>query len=185
MKIMISRKLHSKSRKWLIFCLCSAALVLLFDNIEKFGVYINITDSAPKGIYLYDKEYISCTEALQKSSNWHYVVKKDKVPGIPKYVLPKSRYLLKSVVAAPGDYIEKIDNMIFVNGQCAENIVIREKNNKGIKIPAVMKYPCRVPEGFYFLGSRVLSGYDSRYWGLCPKEAIIGRVRLVYEFKFL
>jgi len=115
--------------------------------------------------------------------------------------------LVKRVVAGPGDTVELRNNRLFLNGQplaygwgdpaCAEQLpdglatrstvateTLGDAVHAVISVPGVRAMrrfgPVTVPEGFYFvLGDNRDMSRDSRYFGLVPRDSILGRARAV------
>ena len=108
-----------------------------------------------------------------------------KFPDVP------NRDFIKRCVGLPGDEIEIVDKVLFVNGlKVIDNDYTyrtdprvyprsvflpdgyRERDNFG---------PLVVPEGHYFfLGDNRDNSNDSRFWGPVPADHVKGRALLVY-----
>ncbi|MBN2221315.1 MAG: signal peptidase I [Vallitaleaceae bacterium] len=84
--------------------------------------------------------------------------------------------LVKRVVGVPGDKIDIVDGLVYVNDQLLEEPYL--------KVPTSAKelsYPLVVPEGEYFvMGDNRTVSYDSRDFGFIPFEKIEGKV--VFRF---
>lgn len=147
------------------------------------GYCVNLTNSLPPGLYKLTDE----AKPLQNARRATIMIEKDKLHSLELFRVENAHYLLKKVYGLPGDLIEldKKSKQIKVNGILLPNVIIKETDSRGGKIKRTIDYPCRVPSNFYFTATECEDGYDSRYWGLCPDEAIKGKVRLVYEFKHI
>ena len=89
----------------------------------------------------------------------------------------KSDYLVKRVIGVPGETIQIINGIIYINGEQVE-----EDYGKNAMIGAGMaSVPIRLGKGEYFvLGDNRLISRDSRYSsvGIVKKEYIVGKVWL-------
>lgn len=91
-------------------------------------------------------------------------------PGDP------SKSYIKRVIGLPGDHVQIVEGMVFVNGQpLEENYVPDEYRDPGT-YPGVTVPPGR----YYVLGDHRSSSNDSRSWGPVPREAIYGKAVFVY-----
>jgi signal peptidase I len=77
---------------------------------------------------------------------------------------------IKRVVGLPGERIEVKEGKVLVNGQAiAENYTAELPNYN-------WKYEGVIPENSYIVfGDNRNNSYDSHYWGLVPKEKLVGR----------
>lgn len=101
-----------------------------------------------------------------------------------KYPVDKSRHFIKRVVGLPGDIIEGRDKKIYLNGVLYnENSAIHKAHD--INPPEHPQRdtfgPIKVPEKcFFMLGDNRDFSQDSRFWGVVPKENIIGLALFKY-----
>ena len=87
---------------------------------------------------------------------------------------PAGGWLVKRVVAVPGDLIDSQRGSLRIGGHAIAEPYIREQGRSGEVAPQI------VPAGMYFVaGDNRGSSYDSRHWGPVPRERIAGRARLV------
>ena len=103
---------------------------------------------------------------------------------------PKVTYI-KRVVAGAGDNVEIRDKRLIVNGrEVSEPYVIHDDATVYPRQPVLPEPyrsrdqfgPYQVPANSYFvLGDNRDASSDSRYWGVVPRENVIGRV--IYVFK--
>ncbi len=113
-------------------------------------------------------------------------------------------HFVKRVAAVPGDRVRLVNGALQVNGvRVTEDYVVHKLHNRDLyrdEFPSVrMDAPqvtakwwtefrqltrnneLLVPEDHYFvLGDNRDESLDSRYWGLVPRENIIGRPLLIY-----
>ena len=86
---------------------------------------------------------------------------------------PEQEYI-KRVIGLPGDQVEIVDRLVFLNGSPIQEPYIAAPPNYG---PASWS----VPEGSLFvLGDNRNNSSDSRTWGTVPLEYVVGKAFLVY-----
>jgi signal peptidase I len=79
--------------------------------------------------------------------------------------------LVKRVIGVPGDHLVSKGNTIYVNGKVLQQPWTHVANI-GIKPIA----PTYVTKNHYFMmGDNEDDSCDSRYWGLVPRSAVIGK----------
>lgn len=86
------------------------------------------------------------------------------------------------VVGLPGDMVSFDANGLLINGvpppsrpPLIEGVQYQETIASG---QPKRDYPIRVPEDHYFvLGDNPQHAHDSRFWGMLPRENILGRVK--------
>ena len=88
---------------------------------------------------------------------------------------------LKRIVGLPGEKIEGVDGMIYINGKPLSEYYIREQINEDFG-------PYVVPEDSWFvMGDNRNNSLDSRYWEdkFVERDEIVGRAEIEYypEFK--
>jgi signal peptidase I len=97
-----------------------------------------------------------------------------------------NQVLLKRVVGLPGDTLEIVDDVLYVNGE--QDTVSGDVDQTEPAYGQLEQHPewalttpYTVPEGHYYLmGDNRNDSFDSRYWGPVPREDIIGRAFAVY-----
>jgi signal peptidase I len=113
------------------------------------------------------------------------------------------QYYVKRVIGVPGDHVRLVDKQVIVNGRrVAEDYtqhVAGDSDHYRDNFPQPESVPDQdphwwermhnlvqhgeliVPAGSYFvLGDNREHSLDSRYWGLVPRQNIIGRPLLIY-----
>ncbi len=94
----------------------------------------------------------------------------------------KSHYYIKRVVAAPGDTVQIVAGVLYVNGEMYDEVDTEAIINAGLAQDEIV-----VGEGEYFvLGDNRNNSEDSRYAniGNVKKEYIIGRAWFYYDSIF-
>jgi signal peptidase I len=121
-----------------------------------------------------------------------------------RYPVDPKQHFVKRVIGIPGDRIHMKNGIVFVNGEAHAEPYVAQKslvsNFYRDNFPTVREVPptvtsewwndfpqlmrngdLLVPEGSYFvMGDNRQNSSDSRYWGLVPRESIVGRPMLVY-----
>ncbi|GHO44949.1 signal peptidase I [Ktedonospora formicarum] len=92
---------------------------------------------------------------------------------------PTADYI-KRVIAVPGDVISVDNGVPTVDGvRLSEPYV--DARNAGASPTDKPIHNLLIPPGYYFvMGDNRVDSYDSRSWGLVPRDSIIGRAMLVY-----
>jgi signal peptidase I len=139
---------------------------------------------------------------------WSYVVPYQPVERgdivVFHYPVNPAQHFVKRVIGLPGDRIRLVNKQVFINGEPLKENYTRfsspVRNLYRDDFPQVdridpgedsrwytrMKEVVRrgeltVPKGEYFvLGDNRDESLDSRYWGLVPRENILGRPLLIY-----
>jgi len=82
--------------------------------------------------------------------------------------------LIKRIIATPGDLIETGSGHVLVGGHAmAEPYVLRQAAS-GLIAPQIIPASC-----YFVAGDNRENSWDSRSWGVLPRELIVGRARLV------
>jgi type IV secretory pathway protease TraF len=130
-------------------------------------LYINVTDSAPKGIYM-----VSLNQKLHCGD---YVIVSLPV-DVPKLHVKKGFLLLKQVRGFPGDEYTIFNDALENKGK--EYTIFHQEG-----LPELAVGEHKVPEDeMLLLNDRKLS-FDSRYLGPISKDLIVKKVDLVLPYE--
>ena len=108
-----------------------------------------------------------------------------------KFPEDPTRDFIKRCVALPGDEVEIVDKVLFVNGIKVDDDAYTYRTDERIYPRSVFLHagfrdrdnlgPVTVPaDQFFFLGDNRDNSNDSRFWGPVPREYIKGRALLIY-----
>jgi signal peptidase I len=139
---------------------------------------------------------------------WNYVLPYQKIRHgdiiVFRWPVHPEQHFVKRVIGTPGDRIHMVNGTVFVNGtQVTENYAVHKQLNHDsfrddfpsrrasspnvtsswwAEIPSLTRQrDLLVPEGHYFvLGDNRDESLDSRYWGLVPRENIVGKPLIIY-----
>ncbi len=108
-----------------------------------------------------------------------------------KYPEDPSRDFIKRCVGLPGDTVEIVDKVIYINGQRVDDASYTYRADvrtypRSLLLHENYRYrdnfgPYNIPkEHYFFLGDNRDNSNDSRFWGPVPASYIKGRALLVY-----
>ena len=152
-----------------------AALLLRFFVVSAYRV-----DSASMEDSLFEGDYIFVNKLAY---NFGEPQINDII--IFKYPLNPSKDYIKRIAALPGQTIEIIDKVVYIDNQLADilpNVKYTDPKIMAAQLSARDNFgPTIVPEDQYFvLGDNRDESQDSRFWGLVPQENIKGKAIFVY-----
>lgn len=93
----------------------------------------------------------------------------------------KDEAYIKRIIALPGDKVYVVPEIgVYVNGHLL-NEPYQKEIFRGLCIDGMYCGPLVVPKGkYYMMGDNRNDSTDSRYWGLLPKERMVGKA--VFRF---
>lgn len=102
-----------------------------------------------------------------------------------KFPLNPTRDYIKRIIALPGQTVEVIDKVVYVDNRLAEiftNVKYDDPKIMAAQLSMRDNFgPVQVPEDQYFvMGDNRDDSQDSRFWGFLPKENIKGKAVFVY-----
>lgn len=141
-------------------------IIFIVMAISKEFIKVNFTESEPKGIYLLSKtKNYNKNDLVTINNNINPTIrlaKERKYTSFPR--------LLKTVMGVPGDRISIVDNIISVNNVIIGKIHTVDSQNR--PLPSMVKEGIIPPEYYFLASKRHENSFDSRYFGLIPKECI-------------
>jgi signal peptidase I len=88
--------------------------------------------------------------------------------------LGRNELLIKRIIAAPGDLIASRNGRVTIGGHALVEPYVQRAGTSGAIAQQI------VPAGCYFVaGDNRENSWDSRTWGVLPRELIVGRARFV------
>jgi len=88
--------------------------------------------------------------------------------------------LVKRVIGLPGDIIELRNRIVYINGSKLDEPYAVYTDSRKIPRRDDMA-PLTIPENsFFMMGDNRDNSNDSRFWGVAPRDAIIGTPLFVY-----
>lgn len=88
--------------------------------------------------------------------------------------LGRDELLIKRIVATPGDLIATEAGRVTIGGRALAEPYVQRAAASGVIAPQI------VPAGCYFVaGDNRENSWDSRTWGVLPRDLVAGRARLV------
>jgi len=90
---------------------------------------------------------------------------------------PEGKKMVKNVACKEGMYLEVVGRDYYCNGVYLGRAKDKDRYGKYVEN---FKYNGVIPEGYYFLMGAHPDSYDSRYYGLVPRERIVGKVLYVF-----
>ncbi|PKK82547.1 MAG: signal peptidase I [candidate division Zixibacteria bacterium HGW-Zixibacteria-1] len=158
-----------------LFISLAAAVLLRLFVVSAYRV-----DSASMEDSLFEGDYIFVNKLAY---NFGEPQTNDVV--VFKYPLNPTKDYIKRIVALPGQTVEIIDKVVYVDNQLAE--ILPNAKNSDPKIMAAQLSardnfgPVQVPIGQYFvLGDNRDESQDSRFWGFVPAEFLKGKALFIY-----
>ncbi len=86
-------------------------------------------------------------------------------------------FLIKRIIAVPGDEIDVKDNRVYINGELFdETAYLAESIETYLYAGSKIEFPYTIPEDYYFvMGDNRLNSKDSRVFGAISRKSIIAK----------
>jgi len=84
------------------------------------------------------------------------------------------RDFIKRLIGLPGEELKIKNGIVIIDGKAID------QSKWDIRWDEMNYGPYRIPDGsYFFIGDNRPDSYDSRYWGVVPKQNIIGKAELI------
>ncbi|MGF3072788.1 signal peptidase I [Facklamia sp. P12945] len=101
------------------------------------------------------------------------ITKIDRFDIVVFNVPEKKKKYIKRVIGLPGDTIEYIDNILYINGEKIDEPYLTDQVTQDLKVDSI-------PEGYlYCLGDNRKSSVDSRKIGLIPEKNLLSKIKII------
>ncbi|MGX7108131.1 signal peptidase I [Facklamia miroungae] len=101
------------------------------------------------------------------------ITKVDRFDIVVFKVPEKKKNYIKRVIGLPGDTIEYIDSILYVNGEKVDEPYLTDQVTQDLKVDSI-------PEGYlYCLGDNRKNSVDSRKIGLIPEENLLSEIKII------
>lgn len=153
-------------------------LILLVATGSALGLRVNLSESLPRGVYrVHAQDSAIAIGELVCFNSRH------SIAPAPARALDASLPLLKRVAAMAGATIERdLSGELVIDGRVVPCSHVRTRDTEGRALPSVA-YPSVVPQGHVWLMSEHDLGFDSRYFGAVPVEALCGHVAASWQWE--
>ena len=171
-----------------------AAGVFIWDLVKIFIIALIII--VPFRIFVAEPFVVSGSSMLPNFHNHDYLIidrftyrsESPKRGDVIVMIFPKdnSQFFIKRVIGLPGDTVKFAQGKVMIyNAQNPTGFVLEENYlPKGVE--TISTTPSFGPLGsdeFFVLGDNRMASSDSRFWGILPRNDIVGKVWLrVYPF---
>lgn len=168
----------NKLSKFILICLLS---VFCFSAAAKFsGVHLNLTKSAPRGLYIEVDEPItrgSLVAACINNEHLAYALERGYLhPGqCPGGIEP----VLKSVLALGGDVVRVTPLQTFVNSNPISNSAMTTTDSLGRYLNAREEESRLLPSELFLFSNYAPNSWDSRYFGVQGLSNVLAVVKPV------
>lgn len=158
---------------------CAVAVLATMGVFVAFDLRVNVTASAPAGIYRLESRFpvrgemvFACAPEADLERARRYLSH-----GVCRGLLP----LVKTVAAVPGDKVAVTRQAVLVNGRPLPGSQPQALDGQGRPMPVAWQAG-RLPDGQYWLASPAPRSYDSRYFGPVERGDLLGVATLIWRF---
>lgn len=166
------RKFRAGLKEWLIMVVSVFAVMSLL-NLFVFNISMVKGHSMQPTLYEGERLFINkIALAFERPKRGDVIVLHDPSSGPSR-----KEYLVKRVVAIPGDVVEVRDHKLYINGKPGEepyvDTVIEDEDFAPVTVGK---------DQFFVMGDNRHAGAskDSRYFGAVPLDLIVGRVSFIW-----
>lgn len=181
-------------------------LMLLFGTSTLLQAFVVPTGSMEKTVLIGDHLIVDKLAYAPSGAISRYILPYTDVKRgdiiVFRYPLDINQNYVKRVIGVPGDHIHIVNKQVFINGRAVNEpykVVIPEQTSNYLnnfpRMPDIAIYPrgqemlakyvengeLVVPPGYYYaMGDNRDNSADSRFWGLVPRENIIGKPTIIF-----
>lgn len=157
-----------ENRAFLITCVFLLIWFAAFFLLNNFNFMYVEVDGASMNKTLNDKDVLCVNKRLKAGYGDIVIIDKVKHNASGGY-----DYLIKRVIAVGGDTVKIENEKVYRNG-----VLLDEKEYAYFGAGTPLDYPeTKIPEGYvFYLGDNRRNSSDSRTYGCCPEEYIVGVV---------
>ena len=141
--------------------------VIAVPALLVYNVQVTRVDGQAMGVTLNHHDRVLVNKAVYRG--------RDPVHGdiiMFRYPRDPEKSFIKRVIGLGGDELRIESGTVFRNGTKLDEPYVHEANRGAADMP-----PRQIPQGFYFvMGDRRNNSFDSRHWGLVPREYVHGKV---------
>lgn len=171
------------------------AIVIKTSLVEAYKIpSASMEDTLLVGDFLLANKFVY--GARMPFVGWQLPAISDPEPGdvfIFKFPRDPSVNYIKRCVAGPGQTVQVIDKVLYVDGKPFENPELVKFTNPFVK-PNRRPHPqgedwrqpdnfgpYKVPDGYFFaMGDNRDNSSDSRFWGPVPRENVLGKAMIIH-----
>ena len=168
-----------KYKGLIVGCVSTIFFIFLGVNNAKPKVIFNFTPSIPLGIYMVkDKKSFVTGDVLVFAPPENV----EKIVHDRKWLVAKRGYLLKPIVAVPGDSVCIENSHFYVNN--LDFGEVKSQDKEGRWLPDY-HFCGTVKPGTFFVGVRAGNSFDSRYFGPIKTTQILGVAKNILTLPLL
>lgn len=134
---------------------------------------INPTDSLPRGIYMKTSSPIAVGAVVEFRTP----------QSVRVHLAGQFDYLLKPIVAGPGDIVDTTSGEVIINGAAVASSTLLDHDSHGRAVSAWREGRTLGADEFFVLSTRVPNSVDSRYFGPIHRSQIESVRRCVWSFE--
>jgi conjugative transfer signal peptidase TraF len=162
-----------RRHRWKVIGLGLLALIMTLSIPFARVIAINPTESLPRGLYIKSRSPIAVGAIVEF-----------KTPeSVRANLAGQFDYLLKPIIAGPGDRIDTTAGIVIINGTPIPNSEIVTTDSQGRAVPQWRDNRVLGPGEFFVLSTRIPNSIDSRYFGPIKRSQIQSVRRCVWQWE--
>jgi conjugative transfer signal peptidase TraF len=162
-----------RRHRWSMIGLLVLSLIVAFSIPFARIIAINPTESLPRGLYIKSSAPIAVGSIVEF-----------KTPGAVRANLTGHYdYLIKPIVAGPGDRVDTTTGIVIINGTPVPNSTLLATDSQGRAVQKWLDNRVLGDGEFFVLSNRIPNSVDSRYFGPINRTQIQSVRRCVWAFE--